>query len=188
MKFRSTSAWRTRTTSTFHTRESVDFTDNKVDFTRGTLEFRAKLENKDHLLTPGLFVRVRLPIGDPHTAVMIRERALVTERKEKGVYVLRDRDEKGQPIPSAKDAKGNDVTVRRAEWTRVGNPGVVRDGYVEVEKGVREGDWVVVSGMQRLKDGKLVKVEKFAGDAPQSDEPTKKAPARTRLRSHATRA
>ena len=41
----------------------------------GHARFRAKLDNKDHLLTPGLFVRVRLPIGDAHQAVMIRERA-----------------------------------------------------------------------------------------------------------------
>ena len=49
---------------------------------------------------------------------------------------------------------------------RIGNPGVVRDGFVEIEKGVRAGDWVVVSGMQRLKNAKVVKAEKYAGDAP----------------------
>ena len=57
---------------------------------------------------------------------------------------------------------------------------------MEVEKGVHEGDWVVVSGMQRLRRiGKLVKVEKFAGESPKSDEPTEKEPARTRRRSRA---
>ncbi len=65
-----------------------------------------RLDNKDHLLNPGLFVRVRLPIGDAHEAVMIRERALAVNHKdvdgkqvrEKGIYVLADADEIGKPI------------------------------------------------------------------------------------------
>ena len=155
----------------------VDFTDNRVDYNRGTLEFRARLDNKDHLLNPGLFVRVRLPIGDAHEAVMIRERALAVNHKdvdgkqvrEKGIYVLADADENGKPIESATDAKGNAVPVRRPVWRSIGNPGVVRDGFVEVEKGVRAGDWVVVSGMQRLKNVKVVKAEKYAEVAPAPD-------------------
>jgi membrane fusion protein, multidrug efflux system len=155
----------------------VDFTDNRVDYNRGTLEFRARLDNKDHLLNPGLFVRVRLPIADAHQAVMIPERALAVDHKEqdgrqvreKGVYVLVDSDESGQPIKSAADAKGNTVPVRRPVWRPIGNPGVVQNGFVEIEKGVRAGDWVVVSGMQRLKNVKVVKAEKFAGEAPTRD-------------------
>ena len=48
-------------------------------------------------------------------------------------------------------------------------PACVRDGFVEIEKGVRAGDWVVVSGMQRLKNDKVVKAEKYAEDAPAPD-------------------
>jgi membrane fusion protein, multidrug efflux system len=153
----------------FPHRGMIDFTDNKVDFTRGTLAFRAKLDNKDHLLTPGLFVRVRLPIGESHTAVMVRERALVTDHKEKGVFILRDHDKDGKPLAAGKDPKGNPVPVRRPVWSPVGNPGVVRNGYVEIGKGVRPGDWVVVSGMQRLKTNepdKVVKVERFSAGTP----------------------
>jgi multidrug efflux system membrane fusion protein len=162
----------------------VDFTDNKVDYNRGTLSFRAKLDNKNHMLTPGLFVRVRLPIGDSHPAVMIRERAIVTLKKpvpegslqsnvkEKGVYVLRDRDKEGKPIPDAKDREGKPIAVRRVEWAPIGNPGVLHDGYVEVETGVRPGDWVVVGGMQRLKNGKLVMAEKYtASEGHQESKP-----------------
>jgi RND family efflux transporter MFP subunit len=147
----------------------VDFTDNKVDYSTGTLTFRAKLDNKDHLLNPGLFVRVRLPVGDPHEAVMIRERALVTNHGVKGVYILSDRDEKDQPIKSDPQAKGNSAPSRRAVWKAIGNPGVVRDGFVEVAQGVRPGEWVVVSGMQRLWPDKQVKAEKYAEAAPASE-------------------
>ncbi len=175
----------------FPHRGMIDFTDNKVDFTRGTLSFRAKLDNKDHLLTPGLFVRVRLPIGDAHKAVMVPERALVTDHKEKGVFLLSDRDKDGKPIPDGKDSKGKPVPVRRPVWTRVGTPGVVRSGYVEIEKGVRAGDWVVVSGMQRLRpemNDKMVKAEKYAPFTPASNAPGKtrndgpRAPRRSRSR------
>jgi multidrug efflux system membrane fusion protein len=161
----------------------IDFTDNRVDYSRGTLEFRAKLENKDLLLNPGLFVRVRLPIGDAHKAVMIRERAIVTDHKEvngeqvreKGVYLIRERDEKGQPFPNDEDRDGkpffNDKKplAQRAFWSKVSNTGVVKDGFVEVESGVREGDRVVVSGMQRLKNDKLVKAVQYSGVTPDSE-------------------
>ncbi len=155
----------------------VDFTDNKVDYNRGTLEFRAKLDNKDHFLNPGLFVRVRLPVGDAHEAVMIRERALVTDHKDvdgepvrvKGVFLVVDPDKDGQAIKPATVAKGDPVLTRRAVWKEIGNPGVVRNGFVEIERGVRAGDWVVVSGMQRLKHDMVVKAEKYAEDAPGGD-------------------
>jgi membrane fusion protein, multidrug efflux system len=160
----------------FDHRALVDFTDNRVDYNRGTLAFRAKLDNKDHVLNPGLFVRVRLPIGDEHKAVMIHERALVSEHKlvdgesvrTKGVYLLLDHDVKGKPIESAGGTKGNPVPLRRAVFKEIGDPGVVRDKYVEVQ-GVHEGDWVVVSGMQRLKPDKLVRVEKFVEAPPTSE-------------------
>ncbi len=160
----------------FDRRALVDFTDNRVDYNRGTLAFRAKFDNKDHLLNPGLFVRVRLPIGDEHKAVMIHERALVSEHKlvdgeqvrTKGVYLLLDHDADGKPIASKGDAGGNTAPLRRAVFKEIGNPGVVRDKYVEVE-GVHEGDWVVVSGMQRLKTDKLVRVEKFVEAPPTSE-------------------
>ena len=50
----------------------VDFTDNKEVNESRTLRFRAKLDNKEHFIVPGMVVRVRLPIGDPHPAVFIR--------------------------------------------------------------------------------------------------------------------
>ena len=47
----------------------------------------------------------------------------------------------------------------------VGNVGVLRDGYREVEKGIEPGDWVVVAGMQRLRPGVEVKAEKYDENA-----------------------
>ena len=159
----------------------VDFTDNKEVNESRTLRFRAKLDNKDHFIVPGMVVRVRLPIGDPHPAVFIPERALVTDQGEKGVYVVRERDDKGQPFPNDKDKKGKaffnnqKALEQRAFWTKVVDPGVPHDGLVEVKDGVRAGDWVVVGGMQRLKNDKVVKAERFGQDKtvskPKQDKP-----------------
>ena len=111
----------------------VDFTDNKEDIGTGTLRFRCKLDNPNHFLIPGLVVRVRLPIGAPHQATFIREQALVNDQGEKGVYLIRERDEDGKPFPNDVDRKGkpfyNDKKPleQRAFWSKVGNPGKSHD-------------------------------------------------------------
>ena len=67
---------------------TVDFTDNRVDVNTGSLRFRAKVRNEKGILTPGLFVRVRLPIGDPHPTLFVPEEALASDQGRKIVYVI----------------------------------------------------------------------------------------------------
>ena len=140
----------------------VDFTDNRVDLNTGTLRFRAKIANPtdrngNRFIVPGLFVRVRLPIGDPHSALMIREQAMVTDQGRKTVFVIGDKTDKdGKPVLND---KGEPVQVTMVR--DIGTPGVLRDGYREVEKGIEPGDKIVVSGMQRLRPGAEVKGEKY---------------------------
>ena len=140
----------------------VDFTDNRVDLNTGTLRFRAKIfnppdRNGNRFIVPGLFVRVRLPIGEPHPALMVREQALVTDQGRKTVYVLREKkDDHGETVKNAKGEPAYFAMVRD-----VGTVGVLRDGYREVEKGIETGDWVVVAGMQRLRPGAEVQPEKY---------------------------
>ena len=119
---------------------------------------------------------------------MIRERALAVDHKEvdgkqireKGVYVLRgprrERKTDRKRLRTPKETRSRFVDPSGA---KIGNPGVVRDGFVEIEKGVRAGDWVVVSGMQRLKNGKVVKAEKYAGDAPARERQARQNPNRS---------
>ena len=85
----------------------VDFTDNRVDINTGTLRFRAKIANPadrngNRFIVPGLFVRVRLPIGDAHPALMIREQALVSDQGQKGVFIIKDKDAEGKAAPRRK--------------------------------------------------------------------------------------
>ncbi len=131
----------------------VDFTDNRVDVNTGTLRFRAKLANPNQMISPGLFVKVRLPIGEAHPALMIREQALQSDQGLKKVFVLRSEDENGNPY-SLKDAKGEPVPAYKAVAVDVGNPGVLRNGFREINQGIKPGDKVVAVGMQKIRLGK----------------------------------
>jgi RND family efflux transporter MFP subunit len=53
---------------------TVDFVDNQVDPKTGTLRLRGVFTNEKRVLTPGLFGRVRVPIGDPHQALLVADR------------------------------------------------------------------------------------------------------------------
>ena len=76
---------------------TIDFIDNRLDAGTGTLRLRAEIvnapENNFRLLSPGQFVRVRVPIGKPHAALLIPEEALGTDQGQKFVYVVNDKDE-----------------------------------------------------------------------------------------------
>jgi multidrug efflux system membrane fusion protein len=142
----------------------VDFTDNRVDLNTGTLRFRAKLDNPNQMITPGLFVKVRLPIGESHPALMIREQALKSDQSQKTVFVLQEKNEKGDPwFIKTRDAKGdlvfvldeakNKIPAYKPVAVDIGKPGVLRDGLLEVTTGVKPGDWVVAVGMQKIRMG-----------------------------------
>lgn len=108
----------------------VDFFDNQVDATTGTLRLRAVIENPNHLLLPGLFVRLRFPIGQPHPALLIPEEAIATDQGQKYVWVI---------------GEDNKVSYRRVK------PGLLHDGRRVIEDGLKPDDHVVVTGLQRLR-------------------------------------
>jgi membrane fusion protein, multidrug efflux system len=139
----------------------VDFTENRVDLNTGTLRFRAKLDNPDQLITPGLFVKVRLPIGDAHQALMVREQALQSDQSQKKVFVLQAKDEDGNPY-FIEDDKGNrlkdkktdkDIPGYKPVAVDIGTPGVLRDGFREISRGLKPGDLVIAAGMQKVRLG-----------------------------------
>jgi RND family efflux transporter MFP subunit len=178
----------------------VDFTDNRVDLQTGTLRFRARLDNPSGLITPGLFVKVRLPIGDAHDALMIREQALQSDQGQKKVFVLEPKDEEGKPYfildakgEPVKDKKGDPIPAYKPVAVDIGTPGVLRDGFREVTKGVKPGQMVITVGMQKIRLGKnpltqrpnLVKARPFDTEkdstypAPRKDSGTPLAAATT---------
>src|SRR5262245_15032928 len=110
----------------------LDFADNKVDPTTGSLWVRGVFDNKDRFLSPGLFVRVRVPIGQPHDALLVPERALGTDQGRKFVYVVNSR---------------NEVEYRPVK------PGPLHEGLRVIEQGLAADERVIVSGLQRVRPG-----------------------------------
>jgi len=108
----------------------VDFVDNQIDPTTGTLRLRAVIANPQRLLSPGLFVRIRFPVGDPHPALLIPEEALATDQGQRFVYVIGDE---------------NRVSYRRVQV------GMLFGGRRVITDGLSANDRVAVSGLQRLR-------------------------------------
>jgi multidrug efflux system membrane fusion protein len=154
--------------SDYNHKGMVDFTDNRVDLNTGTLRFRARLDNPSGIFTPGLFVRVKLPIGDAHPALMVREESVTSDQGRKKVYVIRRalkdgepaffEDKAGKPIL---DRAGKPIPKYEHAEVDVGTLGVLADGYREVSQGLKPDDLVVVSGLQKLRKGSPVTAREF---------------------------
>jgi RND family efflux transporter MFP subunit len=72
---------------------TLDYTSIQVQAGTGTLPVRAVYPNQDDFLRPGLFARVRVPVGDPHPALLVNEQALMTNQGQKYVHVVNDQNE-----------------------------------------------------------------------------------------------
>jgi RND family efflux transporter MFP subunit len=116
-------------------RGTVNFVDNQVNPKTGTLRLRGVFPNQDDALHPGYFARVRVPIGFPHRAMLISDRAIDTDQGVKIVYVV-DRD--------------NKVVSRPVRL------GALHDGLRAVEEGLKSGDRVIVNGLQQVRPGASV--------------------------------
>jgi len=126
---------------------TVNFLDNQVDSTTGTIRARAVVPNPDHLLTPGLYAHVQFPGGQRHSAMLIDDKAVLTDQDRKYVYVLGPGDK----------ALRKDVTLGR-----------LIDGLRVVDAGLKDGDGVIVSGLQKIYyPGQVVKP--IAGSAGNGD-------------------
>lgn len=133
---------------------TINFIDNQVDATTGTLRLRAKVENASRFLSPGMFVRVQVPIGAPHPAVLVREEALGADQGQRFVYVVNDKDE---------------IAYRRVTvGMSLGNRRVIESGLELTER-------VVVTGLQRVRPG--IKVAPKPFELP-SDAAAEPAPAK----------
>jgi membrane fusion protein (multidrug efflux system) len=124
----------------------------KVDANGRSLEIRAQLDNTAGRLKPGMFVRVRVIVGERANALMIPEEAIVPQGEE--FYVFKVVDNAARRVP---------VKI-----------GVRRDAMVEVLQGLAAGDQVVTAGMRLSRDGQPVRVlNAGAPAAPKPDAPAK---------------
>src|SRR5262249_21867491 len=74
-------------------RGTINFVDNQVNPKTGTLRLGGVFPNKDEALAPGYFARVRAPIGFPHRALLISDRAIDTDQGQKILYVVNEKNE-----------------------------------------------------------------------------------------------
>lgn len=107
----------------------VDFVDNQLDVGTGTIRARAVLDNKARVFTPGLFARVQLMGSAAKTALLIDDRAVLTDQDRKYVYVL---------------GPGNTAVRKDVQL------GGMHERLRIVKSGLRPGDRVVVHGVQKI--------------------------------------
>jgi RND family efflux transporter MFP subunit len=122
-------------------RAPVDFIDNHVDASSGTVKVRAVIPNHDGKLTQGLFARVRVPRATVQDALLVADRAIATDQEHRFVLVV---DQTGK------------VQYRAVQL------GSISDGLRVVRSGLTPDDRVIVRGLQRLRPGAIVQPELIA--------------------------
>jgi RND family efflux transporter MFP subunit len=126
----------------------LNFTENRLDASTGTLRLRARIANPDHVLVPGQFVRVSLAAEPAHQAVLVPASAVTSDSSRQVLLVV-----------------GADDRVAARAVELGGMFGKMR----EVTRGLDAGDRVVISGIQRVQPGakvtvrmEIIKTEQFA--------------------------
>ena len=114
---------------------SINFLDNQLDVSTGTLRARAVIPNKDISILPGQFGRVRLIASAPYEALLVPDSAIATDQARKIVFVVKD-----------------DNTVEAKPVTL----GPLDEGLRVVREGLKAEDRVVVDGLQRARVGAKV--------------------------------
>jgi len=114
----------------------LDFVDNAVDRSSGTMHARASFANSDLLIAPGQFARLRLPVSAPHPVLLVPDAALVTDQSRKLLMVV-----------------GPDSTVA----PRPVEIGALDDDHLRViTSGIAVTDQVVINGLMRVRPGSKV--------------------------------
>jgi RND family efflux transporter MFP subunit len=121
----------------------IDFVDNAIDRSSGTIRGRAQFANADGRLTPGMFGRIQISTSAPAEALLVPDTAIGTEQVRKFVYVLNGEN----------GATPKYVTL-----------GQLVDG-LRVVKGLDANDTVVINGLMRVRPGAKVTPEQAAADA-----------------------
>src|SRR5258708_4524704 len=108
---------------------TMNFVNNQVDAATGTINVRATVPNPDGVFVPGLYARVQLEGRAEYMAMLIDDKAIMTDQDRKYVYVLGPEDK----------AKRKDIVL-----------GSVHDGLRVVQSGLDANDKVIVAGLQKI--------------------------------------
>jgi multidrug efflux system membrane fusion protein len=124
---------------------TINFVDNQVNPTTGSITVRGVFANRElkeghRLFSPGRFAGIRLPIGVPHEALLVIDRAIASDQGRKYVYVI--------------DAEN------RIEFRRITTGALEDDGLRVIEEGLKPDDWVVSGGILQVRERMQVEPEK----------------------------
>lgn len=108
---------------------TLDFIDNQLDASTGTLQYRAVLANPDERLKPGQFARVEMPVAQLDRALLVNRKAVLTDQDRRFVYVVDDQNR----------ASPRHVTLGRQV-----------DELMVIREGLQDGDRVIVNGVQKV--------------------------------------
>ncbi len=131
----------------------MDFVDNVIDRSTGTIRGRAVFANPKEVFTPGMFARVRVPGTPPYEGLLVPDVAIGTEQARRFVMVIDDQD------------------TARPKYVTLGQ--VTKDGLRVIKDGIGPDDRVVVSGLMQARPGQKVRPEEpkpspGPGGAPQA--------------------
>src|SRR5512139_186754 len=142
--------------SDFDHKGRMDFVDNVIDRSTGTIRGRAVFSNPNEMFTPGMFARVRVPGSPPYEGLLVPDVAIGTEQARRFVVVIDDQD------------------TARIKYVTLGQ--LTPDNFRVIKAGVGPDDRVVVEGLMQARPGTKVRPEEkgakpvgpvSAGDAPQ---------------------
>ena len=117
---------------------TIDFVDNQVDVTTGTITLRGVVPNTSKTLLPGQYAKVQLLLEQQPNTIVVPSQAIGEQQGDTFVYVV-----------------GSDNKVEFREVTAGGSYGEVRI----IEKGLTAGETVIINGLQKVKPGITVKTE-----------------------------
>lgn len=113
----------------------IVFVDNRIDPLTGAITLRAEFENTDRLIVDGAFVNVQIEALEPTLEVLIPQAALQRDQRGEFVLVVNDKQMVEQRYITTGDNVGSEVIVK---------------------EGLREGESVIVEGLQRVRPGVAV--------------------------------
>jgi len=128
----------------------MDFVDNVIDRSTGTIRGRGQFANPNRLFTPGMFARVRVPASAPYEALLVPDLAIGTEQTRKYVLVVGADDTAAQRY----------VTLGQA----------TADNFRVIKDGIGPNDRVVINGLMRVRPGQKV-TPQAPGATPQAGAP-----------------
>lgn len=127
---------------------AVNAIDSKVDPSSHTVRVQGLIANPGHLLRAGMFANVTVSAGKPLEVVTVPKAAITYSLYGDSVYLI-------MPDKDKKDDKGNPVLTANETFIKLGDE---RGPRVAVLQGVKAGDMIVTSGMQKLHTGSVVEI------------------------------